>query len=142
MKTKTLILLFILFIGAGYLFLKPDITPDEGLNLLGNSADLVEISITPGDVVTNGDIISGEVQNAYFFEANAIGMLISANAGESVTFPITATEDWMTTEPVSFEFTLDTTGIPTGPGYIRIQNDNPSDDRSLDRYVDIPVVFQ
>jgi hypothetical protein len=111
-------------------------------SISGDTANLVRISIQPGDAVTNGQTITGAVKGSYFFEANAVGKLLNANKNTLKQFPITATGNWQTADAVNFSFVLDTNGLPKGTGFIRIQNDNPSGDPARDKYIDIPVVFQ
>jgi hypothetical protein len=111
-------------------------------SLLGDTTDIISLSVNPGAVVSNGQEITGSIKGAYFFEANAVGKLLDAQKHVLDTFSIPAKSEWMTAEPVSFAFTLNLVGVAPGPGYIRIQNDNPSGDTTLDKYVDIPVIFQ
>lgn len=107
----------------------------------GDTENLVSFSIAPNATVANGQVVTGSLQGGYFFEANAIGMFLSADKTILKQFPITATGQWMTTDPVSFSVTLDTSGIASGPGYIRIHNDNPSGAPENDKYIDVPVLF-
>jgi len=107
----------------------------------GNSADLASLSINAGDTISNGDTITGSVRGAYFFEANMIGMFLDANKTSVKTFPINATSDWMTIDPVSFSFVANTAGVPKGTGYLRLHNDNPSGLPENDKFIDIPVLF-
>ena len=51
-------------------------------------------------------------------------------------------EDWMTINPVTFEGNIDFTGLPKGPAYFEIHNDNPSDIRENDKSILIPIVIE
>ena len=118
----------------------PDYTPN--LEITGNKDDLVSLSVKPGDTISGKITVTGSVKNAYFFEANAGMQLLDANKVILKNGNITATSDWMTSAPVSFTGTIDATGIPSGSGYLRIKNDNPSDLRQNDKYIDIPILYQ
>lgn len=117
--------------------------PTKGVTgqISGMKDDLVSFSVPPNTKVVDGEIVSGSLKGAYFFEANVIGKLLDSDKNEIKSFPITATSEWMTVEPVSFSFVLDLSDVSAGQGYIRLQNDNPSGDTSLDKYIDIPVIF-
>lgn len=121
----------------------PPATPPVSEEISGNTADLVSISILPGQDLQSGAVVTGIIKGGYFFEANARGALLDASKATLKTFSITATGDWMTADPVAFSASVDTSGIPAGThGYFRIMNDNPSGDSANDKHVDVPVVFQ
>ncbi len=111
-------------------------------NIFGTTGDLVEFTIQKNATISGVTQASGLLKGGYFFEGNARGMLLDGNKNIQKTFPITASGDWMTADAVAFDMTFDATGMPSGSGYIRIANDNPSGDSSKDKYIDIPVVFQ
>lgn len=119
-------------------------TPDTSLvpKITGDMANLVSISIKPGDTLSGTVTVTGALKGGYFFEANAVGMFLDANKNIVTSFPIAATSDWMTADAVSFAFTQSTADVPKGQGYLRVHNDNPSDIPANDKYVDIPVNFQ
>lgn len=144
---KTPIILIILALAIlGFMFIKPKfITPNENINIvptvLGNAGDLVSFSIAPGGAVTGPMVLTGAIKNAYFFEANIIVKVADANQNVLLTTYGTATTDWMTTAPVSFTTNVNFTGLPSGPGYIILENDNPSGDPNLVKQILIPVVI-
>jgi len=107
----------------------------------GNKDDLVFFSVAPGDTISGILNFSGTIKNAYFFEANILVNILDQNKKLLEVGHGTATTEWMTSEPVSFEGSIDLTGLPTGPGYIQIANDNPSDRRDLDKFIYIPIVI-
>lgn len=108
----------------------------------GNKDDLVLFSIAPGSKVSGTMTATGSVKNAYFFEANIGVNILDANKNLLKAGNGTATTDWMTSGPVSFTTSLNFTGLPAGPGFIEIKNDNPSGDPTKDKSIFIPVVIQ
>ncbi|MBU0612088.1 Gmad2 immunoglobulin-like domain-containing protein [Patescibacteria group bacterium] len=112
------------------------------IGFLGNKDDLVSFSINAGSLVSGFMPINGVVQGGYFFEGNIIVRVLDANKNVLKTAYGTATTEWMTTGPVSFHTTLDFSGLPAGPGYIEIHNDNASGLPENDRLILIPVVIQ
>src|SRR5690606_26214123 len=141
MKKFLVFVLIIAVLAVLYVVYKPEAqAPTDSIMpaMEGQVEDLVDISIEPGATVSSGQTITGTLKNGYFFEANAVGFLVDTSKNVLDQFPIAATSDWMTADGVSFEFTLDYTDI-SGPGYIRIHNDNASGDPMYDKYVDIPV---
>lgn len=118
----------------------PIVTPAPLIT--GDTANLVEFSIAPGQKVSSTMTATGTLTGAYFFEANIRVNILDANKLALKQTYGTATTDWMTSGPVSFTTNLDFTGIPAGNGFVRLMNDNPSGDPAMDKYIDIPVVFQ
>ncbi len=109
--------------------------------ITGNTADLISFSIAPGADVEGTVTATGSLKGAYFFEARAQGMILDASKNIVARFPIDATSSWLTSDGVAFTAVIDASQAVPGPGYIRLQNDNPSGDPIRDKYVDIPVVF-
>ena len=107
----------------------------------GNKDDLVSFSVQPNQEVSGVLNFNGSVKNAYFFEANILVNILDENKNLLKAWHGNATTDWMTVEPVSFEGNIDLIGLPTGPGYIQIANDNPSDMRENDKFIYIPVII-
>jgi hypothetical protein len=137
------------FPGLGQIQIKdhqddPDYNPNDPsiLQISGNKDDLVSLSIGPGSIVNGKITITGSIKGAYFFEANAVMQLLDANKVVLKSGNITATSNWMTSDPVSFTGTIDATGIPSGAGYLRIKNDNPSDLPQNDKYIDVSIFYQ
>ncbi|HRH30702.1 MAG TPA: Gmad2 immunoglobulin-like domain-containing protein [Candidatus Paceibacterota bacterium] len=116
---------------------------EQVVSVMGpNKEDLLALSIAPGSTVTGEFVLEGIVKNAYFFEGNISIDLLDANQNLLKVGYGTATTDWMTVEPVTFTANLDATGL-TGPGYIKIQNDDPSDgEGGPAKIILVPVVFQ
>jgi hypothetical protein len=117
--------------------------PREGITGNKNNAgDLISFSIWPGSKVHGLMSYRGSIKNAYFFEANIGIKILDVNKNVLKSSNTMATTDWMTAEPVSFEGNIDFTGLPAGPAYFRIQNDNASGDPVHDKWIDIPVIIQ
>lgn len=116
---------------------------EQVVSVMGpNKEDLLALSIAPGSTVTGEFVLEGVVKNAYFFEGNISVDLLDANQNVLKAGYGTATTDWMTVEPVTFSANLDATGL-MGPGYIKIQNDDPSDgEGGPAKIILVPVVFQ
>ncbi len=86
--------------------------------------------------------VTGAIKGAYFFEANVLLNILDKDKNLLRASHGNATTDWMTAEPVSFEGTLDFTGLPLGPAYIEIHNDNASGEPQYDKSILIPVIIQ
>jgi hypothetical protein len=95
--------------------------------ILSNKDDLVSFSINPGQKVSGPMNVTGVIKGGYFFEANILINILDANKNVLKKGYGTATTDWMTSGPVTFTALIDFTGLNSGPGYIEIQNDDPSD---------------
>jgi hypothetical protein len=157
MKTNQIILIIIVILlivfGVYYVGFKNDKTDLEENNnnsteeisiereIEGNKEDLVSFSVQPNQEVAGLLNFQGVVRNAYFFEANIGINILDANKKLLKAGNAMATTDWMTSEPVSFEGSIDLTGLPTGPGYIQIANDNASGLPKYDKFIYIPVVI-
>jgi hypothetical protein len=110
--------------------------------VLGNKDDLVLFSIKPGQEVSGKMIVTGEVKGGYFFEGNILVNILDINKNVLKKSYGTATTDWMTTEPVSFTFNIDFTGLILGPAYIEVQNDDPSDgEGGTVKQILIPIII-
>ena len=113
-----------------------------GISVLGRKDDLVSSSVKAGDAVSGKQKFSAVVKGGYFFEANILVNILDANKNILKKGNAQASGEWMTAEPVGFETELDFTGLPKGPGYIEIHNDNPSDMRENDKQILIPIIIK
>jgi len=118
-----------------------DYPTGQTLEVLPEKDDLVSFSISPGEEISGVLNFNGAVKNAYFFEANILVNILDQNKKLLKAGYGMATTDWMTSEPVSFEGTIDLTSLPTGAGYIQIANDNASGLPENDKFIYIPVVI-
>lgn len=107
-----------------------------------NQADLVSFSITPNQTLSGLVNFNGSVKNAYFFEGNIVIRILDTNNNVLKTGYGTATTDWMTINPVNFQGNIDLTGLPIGPAYFQIHNDNASALPQNDKFILIPIVIQ
>ena len=120
----------------------PTTMPTDGITgNKNNKGDLISFSIWQESKVHGIVSYRGTIKGAYFFEANILIKILGANKQVLKESNAMATTDWMTAEPVDFEGNIDFTGLPTGRAYIRIQNDNPSDMRENDKWIDIPIII-
>ncbi len=144
-KIKTIIILILGLGILGFMFFSPKkITPTNNTIapvVTGNALDLVSLSFNPGDTLTGASVISGSVKNAYFFEANIIVKVTDISNNVLLTTHGSATTEWMTTAPVSFTANVNFTGLPVGPAYLVLENDNPSGDPALIKQIIIPIVI-
>jgi hypothetical protein len=107
----------------------------------GNKDDLVSFSTLPNTEVEGVISYLGVVKGGYFFEGNILVNILDANKKVLVKNSGTAKDDWMTTGPVKFEGYLDFSGLPKGPAFIEIHNDNPSGLAANDKSILIPVII-
>ena len=110
--------------------------------VLGNKDDLIFFSIASGLTVSGKIDANGMIKGNYFFEGNLPISILDANKNALRITNGTATTDWMTIEPVSFKTNLDFTGLPSGPAYIQIRNDNASGLPENDKFILIPIVIE
>jgi len=85
---------------------------------------------------------TGTIQGGWFFEANILVNVLNADKNVLVNSYGIATDDWMTTEPVEFTGEFDLTGVPIGPAYIEIRNDNASGLPEYDINILIPIMIE
>lgn len=111
--------------------------------MLGKTEDLISFSIVSGAKMPKG-ILSyrGEIKGAWFFEGNILINILDANKNVLKSSNAVAKTDWMTVEPVEFEGNIDFTGLPAGPAYFEIHNDNASGEPQFDKFIQIPIVIQ
>ncbi|MFA6273759.1 MAG: Gmad2 immunoglobulin-like domain-containing protein [Candidatus Paceibacterota bacterium] len=110
--------------------------------ILGNKEDLISFSIIPGQKVSGIQEVSGVIKGGYFFEGNILINILDANKNVLKSSNAVAQGDWMTAGPVNFEGNIDFTGLPIGPAYFEIHNDNPSDLRENDKSILIPIIVE
>jgi hypothetical protein len=113
------------------------------VKILGNSYDLISFSVDPGDIVSNLLTVNGSVKGGYFFEGNILVNILDSNKESLRSGNGTAKSDWMTTGPVVFDANLDFTGLPSGPAFIEIHNDNPAGpDEGMNKSILIPIIIK
>lgn len=121
-------------------FIKND--GNKEVEILGSKQDLVSFSIKPGSKVSGITNVFGSVQGGYFFEANILINILDSDKNLLKSGNANATSDWMTSGPVTFDGTLDFSGLPKGPAYIEIHNDNASGLPENDKNILIPITIE
>ena len=126
----------------------PNIPVDQQISQVNTNQEPHLILDMPkeGDTLSSPFELKGKVKG-WFFEGSfpvyltdkdGKPIIITDGVGEGI--PVKSIGDWMTSEYVSFDqkigFVTDATD-----GFLVLQKDNPSDDRSLDEQVKIPVHF-
>lgn len=146
LNSVLLVILIILMVVAVKIMLKDKEkyfpTPVQDSQILGNKDDLISFSILPGSKVRGLVAYRGVIKGAYFFEANIGISVLDLNKNVLKNSYAMATTEWMTAGPVSFEGKLDFSGLPPGPAYIEIHNDNASGLPEHDKSVLVPVVIE
>jgi Immunoglobulin-like domain of bacterial spore germination len=107
----------------------------------GASGVIVLQSPTPNSVVASPLVVKGEAPGPWFFEANLPIELTDAEGNQIAIIGAMATEEWMTTDMVSFEGTLTFT-TTEAEGFLVIRKDNPSGLPENDASEKFPVKFQ
>jgi len=137
------------FIGEKKIAIAPIVTIDKLMSpignkdqIFGNKDDLISFSIWPNTKIHKG-IVSyrGVIKGGYFFEANILINILDWNKKVLKASNAVAKSDWMTAGPVDFEGNIDFTGLPKGPAYFEIHNDNASGLPENDKSILIPIVI-
>lgn len=85
----------------------------------------------PGDRISSPLTVRGRARGTWFFEASFPVVLTDWDGRIIAQVPAQATDEWMTTDFVPFEATLNFT-VPAGPGdgtnrgFLILRKDNPS----------------
>lgn len=111
--------------------------------ILGKKEDLVSFNVLPGAKIPASALsFSGEIKGGWFFEGNILINILDADKNVIKSGNATATTDWQTSEPVSFSGTIDLAGLPAGPAFFQIHNDNASGEAQFDKFIQIPIIIQ
>ncbi len=87
-------------------------------------------------------VIKGEARGNWFFEASFPIKLLDASGNEIGLAIAQAQSDWMTTEFVPFEATLNIASLPEiGEGVLVFERDNPSGLPENDEQIRVPIRF-
>src|ERR1035437_6951636 len=90
-------------------------------------SDIIKVSSPlPNSTIKSPLTVTGVARGNWYFEASFPVRLYDANGKELVATPAQAKGDWMTTEFVPFEVTLNFTKPTTATGTLVLQKDNPS----------------
>lgn len=93
-------------------------------------------------VVTSPLTVKGEAKGTWFFEASMPIEIRDANGSLLGQSYVMSAEDWMTTNFVSFEGTIEFDEPTTSTGTLVVRKDNPSGLPENDDSVEIPVRFE
>lgn len=113
---------------------------------IGNELELQDTIILnqprPNQTLTSPVTLIGQARGTWFFEASFPVKLLDQNGQELATAIATAQGDWMTQDFVPFTATLTYPAQTQGSnGTLVLEKDNPSDDRSLDQALRLPILF-
>lgn len=122
----------------------PPIENADQIQVTGKASinDLIGFSIMPNTKVHGILSYRGTIQGGYFFEANILINILDKNKAVLKASNGVAKSDWMTSGPVDFEGNIDFTGLPAGPAYFEIHNDNASGEPENDKSILIPIVIE
>jgi hypothetical protein len=97
----------------------------------------------PGATVASPLTVTGRARGTWFFEGDFPILLEDASGNTVAAGFVVAQGEWMTTEFVPFQGSLEFTHANAGqPGWLVFKKDNPSDRRELDDATSIPVFFR
>lgn len=149
MKQKVFVAVAILAVlGAGWAFFGNQKMPQTGIPIVpmplpvATSDERIHVT-TPlsGAKITSPLVVRGEARGNWYFEASFPVLLRDANGKELVVKPAQAQGEWMTTEFVPFEVTLNFAKPTTKTGTLILEKDNPSGLLEHAAQIEIPVVF-
>lgn len=113
---------------------------------------IVETPVTPEPIVVTEPlpdaliksplVIRGEAVGNWYFEASFPIRLLDGNGEELVVKPAQAQGEWMTTNYVPFEVSLEFETPDTDTGILVLEKDNPSGLPEHDASMKIPVRFK
>lgn len=107
-----------------------------------NPEDYMSFSIYPDSKVSGPVSFFGVAPNNYFFEANILVNVLDLNKEVIKSSHGTASNgDWMIDQSVDFTGSIDFTGLPKGPAYFEIHNDNASGLPEHDKSILIPIII-
>lgn len=126
--------------GAAW-YLRP--TPNRGTDNSAEKYDLIRVTAPLPNTTVSGSItITGEARGTWFFEASFPVRLLDSSGTQIAVAIAQAQGEWMTTEFVPFETTLDIPDTTRGPATLVFEKDNPSGLPEHDDSLSIPVTVQ
>lgn len=158
-KTLFLIVAIIIVIVLIFLFKNKNTNPDsifgeqkqENTNIeetnkflvTGKVEDLVYISVIANQEIPKSIFsFTGKIKGGWFFEGNILINILDENKKILKAGHATAKTDWMTSGVVDFAGNIDLKGLPSGPAYFEIHNDNASGEAKFDKSIQIPIVIK
>jgi hypothetical protein len=111
-------------------------------NVSTSTADLIRVDMPlPNVLVQSPLVVKGQARGSWYFEASFPVKIFDANGQQLGAVPAQAQGDWMTTDFVPFEATLQFSTSTTETGTVVFQKDNPSGLPQNDLSVSVPVYF-
>jgi hypothetical protein len=111
-------------------------------DISASSTDLIHVFVPLPDVLVQSPLaVRGEARGSWYFEASFPVKILDGNGKQLGIVPAQAQGDWMTTNFVPFEATLQFDTPTTESGTVVFQKDNPSGSPGNDASVSIPVYF-
>lgn len=105
--------------------------------------DLIIIeSPRPHEEVSSPVVVEGRARGTWFFEASFPVKVVDRNGNVLGVMPVMTTEEWMTTDFVTFRAEVPFSVAGIKEGFVIFEKDNPS---GLPEYADelrVPVVFR
>ena len=133
---RILFLSAVLFLtGCTYVNNNPVVVPPP------SNPNITVTSPQTNDVVKSPLLVTGEAKGTWYFEASFPVKLYDANNNLLVAVPAKAKGDWMTTNFVPFEVTLNFATPSTATGKLVLEKDNPSGLPQNADSITIPVKF-
>lgn len=115
---------------------------EEVADDLVKTDEIIVTSPFMNELVTSPLLITGEAVGGWYFEASFPVKLLDADGNVVAQHYIMTSEDWMTSEFVSFSGTLEFTAPSTDTGVLVLMKDNPSGLPENDDSVEVPVRFR
>lgn len=116
---------------------------EQQQNETSDVSDLIQvIEPRPEETLSSPVRIKGKARGTWFFEGDFPIYLLDENNEEIAVAIATAQGEWMTEEWVEFSATLEYENPTSERGILRFVKNNPSDQRDLDRSLEISVNFK
>lgn len=120
-------------------------TPPPVSNPSATKDDLIRVDAPlSGQVIKSPLVITGQARGTWFFEASFPVILVNWDGLIIAQGIATAKDNWMTTEYVPFEATLNFTidkDTYSNRGWLILKKDNPSGLPEHDNALEIPIIF-
>ena len=145
-RTYFIIIFILVIVLSAWYFLGEGVPRQNagGENIPSAPASSTEILIEsplPDATIMSPLTVSGKARGSWFFEANIPVILKDGNGNIIAQGGGHAMSDWMTTDFVPFEATLDFTNPGTEYGTLEIRKDNPSGMVKHDASFSVPIKF-
>ncbi len=116
-------------------------TLSEEESLTNSDDNIIISSPEPNQTISSPLVIEGEAIGKWYFEGAFLVRLMDEEGKELAIAPVTATEEWMTEEPVPFVADLEFEPGEAAAGKLIFENDNPSGLPENALSFELPVQF-